>query len=253
MPGAWQAWPNSAACWSPAMPRDRERLAEHARAASCRTRAPTDATSGRIARGTSSSSQQLVVPVAACGCRRAACARRWSTSVTCARLPVSCQTSHVSTVPNASSPRSARARAPGTLSSSQRELGAARSRRSSTSPVRSRISALGAGGLQLVAQRRRCAGPARRSRWRSARRSARSQSDRRLALVGDADRRDVVARHAGLAQRLARDVALRARRSRSGRARPSPAADRSAGTRAARRATIAPSSSKTIARELVVP
>ena len=43
------------------------------------------------------------------------------TSVTCS--PVSFQISHVSMVPNISSPRSARSRAPGTLSSSQRILG----------------------------------------------------------------------------------------------------------------------------------
>ncbi len=40
-------------------------------------------------------------------------------SVTCVRLCDICQTSHVSMVPKASSPRSARARTPGRLSSSQ--------------------------------------------------------------------------------------------------------------------------------------
>ena len=40
-------------------------------------------------------------------------------SVACTRPPVSFQRSHESTVPNASSPRSARARAPGTASRSQ--------------------------------------------------------------------------------------------------------------------------------------
>ena len=44
------------------------------------------------------------------------------TSVTCTLPPVSCQISQLSTVPKASSPRSAAARAPGTLSSSQRSL-----------------------------------------------------------------------------------------------------------------------------------
>jgi hypothetical protein len=39
-------------------------------------------------------------------------------SVACTRPPVNCQINHESTVPNASSPRSARARAPATLSSS---------------------------------------------------------------------------------------------------------------------------------------
>ena len=44
------------------------------------------------------------------------------TSVTCVLPPVSCQISQLSTVPNASSPRSAVVRAPGTLSRSQRSL-----------------------------------------------------------------------------------------------------------------------------------
>ena len=43
-------------------------------------------------------------------------------SVTCSAPPVSFQISQVSMVPKASSPRSARSRAPGTLSSSQRSL-----------------------------------------------------------------------------------------------------------------------------------
>ena len=43
-------------------------------------------------------------------------------SVTCSRPAVSCQTSQLSMVPNASSPASARARAPGTLSRIQASL-----------------------------------------------------------------------------------------------------------------------------------
>ncbi|EWS52563.1 hypothetical protein X551_04649 [Methylibium sp. T29] len=39
-------------------------------------------------------------------------------SVACTRPPVSCRSSQLSTVPKASSPRSARVRAPGTWSSS---------------------------------------------------------------------------------------------------------------------------------------
>ena len=75
-------------------------------------------TSGSIARGTrsrrSSSASQSLVWMLKSSVRDALDA-----SVTCVRLPVSCQMSQVSTVPKASSPRSARARAPGILSSSQ--------------------------------------------------------------------------------------------------------------------------------------
>ncbi len=49
------------------------------------------------------------------------------------------------------------------------------------------------GRAQLVAERARCGGPARRWRWRSAGRS-RVPDHRRLALVGDADGGDVAAR-----------------------------------------------------------
>ena len=58
------------------------------------------------------------------------------TSVTWHRPSVIFQTSHVSTVPNASVPASARARAPATLSSSHRIL-LAEKYASTSSPVRS--------------------------------------------------------------------------------------------------------------------
>ncbi len=61
------------------------------------------------------------------------------TSVTCSEPPVSFQISHVSMVPNASSPASARARAPSTLSRIQRTL-VAEKYASITSPVFSRTS-----------------------------------------------------------------------------------------------------------------
>ncbi len=60
------------------------------------------------------------------------------TSVTCTLPPVSCQISQLSTVPKASSPRSARARRPGTLSSSQTSL-VAEKYASITRPVFSRM------------------------------------------------------------------------------------------------------------------
>ena len=74
-----------------------------------------------------------------------------------------------------------------------------------------------------------------------------------LALVGDADRGDVLCREAGLLQRLAAGR----RRSRSrcppARARPSPRPENAAGIPAARMAAIEMSLRNTIAREDVVP
>ena len=60
-------------------------------------------------RARSNSPSQSPVPSAASSVRDAL-----ETSVRCIRPPVSFQRSHVSTVPNASSPRPARLRAPGT-------------------------------------------------------------------------------------------------------------------------------------------
>ena len=78
--------------------------------------------------------------------------------------------------------------------------------------------------------------------------------DGRLALVGDADRGDVAAAAAcARPSASTRDADLRRPDLAAGRARPSRAAERSAGTPSARRATMAPSWSKTMARELVVP
>ena len=75
-------------------------------------------TSGSSARGTPSrrsrSASQSLVWMLKSSVREALL-----TSVTCVRLPVRFQMSQLSTVPKASSPRSARARAPGTFSSSQ--------------------------------------------------------------------------------------------------------------------------------------
>ena len=84
--------------------------------------APEEAsTSGRIARGTlsisSSSSSQSPLWMSKSMVREAL-----DGSVTCNRLCEKFHASHVSTVPKASSPRSARARAPSTLSSSQATL-----------------------------------------------------------------------------------------------------------------------------------
>ena len=96
--------------------------------------------------------------------------------MTCVRSPVSCQTSQVSTVPNASSPRAARSRAPGIVVEQPRELGAARSTRRSPARCARAIRLSAPASRRSLAQRARCAGPARRSRCATARRSARSQT-----------------------------------------------------------------------------
>ena len=62
MPGAKQAWPMVAACWSPAMPRDRRSRRRTGPARVSPNAAEVSFTSGSSARGTRSSLQQLVVP-----------------------------------------------------------------------------------------------------------------------------------------------------------------------------------------------
>jgi hypothetical protein len=65
--------------------------------------------------------QQIVVPLVGVHVEEHG-ALALLTSVTCAAPPVSCQISQLSTVPKASSPRSAASRAPGTWSSSHCSL-----------------------------------------------------------------------------------------------------------------------------------
>ena len=115
-PGARHACPNSAACWSPAIP-----AIGTSRPPICACpQTPDDGTTaGNIARGMSSSarssSSHSPVWMSNSSVRLALLA-----SVQWTRPPVKCQISHESTVPNASSPRCALARAPSTWSSSQR-------------------------------------------------------------------------------------------------------------------------------------
>ena len=127
------------------------------------------------------------------------------TSVTCTRPPVSRQIRNESTVPNSTSPRSARARRPGIVSSRclifvPGEIGIEHEAGLLAEQF------LQAVGLELLADRRRDAalpddgvgdglagGPV--------------PEDGRLALVGDADGGDLVRRDAGLGDRLARAVA----------------------------------------------
>ena len=112
MPGVKQAWPTVAACWSPAMPRmgigaprqlglgDAEVGGAVAHLGQQRARHAEEV-------------EQLVVPrpvwMSKSSVREALVA-----SVACTRPPVSRQSRKLSTVPKASSPRSARARAPAT-------------------------------------------------------------------------------------------------------------------------------------------
>ncbi len=154
-------------------------------------RARDDArTSGSSARGTPSSvaaaraSQSSV-------CRSNSSVRdAFVTSVTCAAPPVSRQTRKLSTVPNASSP------ALGARAQRRR-----RCRAASAILVPEKYGIEHQAGLladaRLRAARpsarrsgRRCGGPARRSRCAAGLPVARSQTQRRLALVGDADRGD---------------------------------------------------------------
>ena len=116
MPGFQQAWPKSAACWSPAMPL--MGMPFNAGTADTSPKMPLLArTPGSTSRGMRrilrSSSSQPAVRILSRRVRAAL-----ETSVAWTRPPVSCQSSQVSTVPKASSPFSARRRAPGTWSRS---------------------------------------------------------------------------------------------------------------------------------------
>ena len=132
MPGAKQAWPNVAACWSPALPAIGIG-APKSSGCDSPTTSLDDVIRGSNARGTlkscSSSSSQSSVARSTSSVRDALL-----TSVTWTAPPVRFQMSQLSMVPKASSPRSARARAPGTWSSSH-AIFVAEKYGSSTNPV----------------------------------------------------------------------------------------------------------------------
>ena len=117
-------------------------------------------------------------------------AARVLTSVTWRAPPVSFHTSQLSIVPNASSPRSARARAPGTCSSSQRELGRREVRIEQQAGAGARSSA-----SWPAARKRSQSSAVRRSCQTIACATgvpvSRSQTNGGLALIGDADRGEV--------------------------------------------------------------
>ena len=112
MPGRVHNWPNSAACWSPTIARIGT-SAPNSSAGATPNAASHARISGNTDAGTSNS-------FSSSGSH--ACVRRFIsdvrlalvTSVACTAPPVSFHSSQVSTVPAASSPFSARARAPGT-------------------------------------------------------------------------------------------------------------------------------------------
>src|SRR2546427_9705599 len=119
MPGWVHAWPNSAACWSPAIPAIGTRPPNSVVSPYTSLDEPT---CGSTERGTpnsfSSSSSQSPVRRLNSIVRDALLG-----SVTCTRPPVRFHTSHESTVPKASLPAFARARAPGTLRRIHSSLG----------------------------------------------------------------------------------------------------------------------------------
>ena len=176
------------------------------------------------------------------------------TSVACTppRLPpVRFQSTHVSMFPNASSPprraRAHRVRCRASTRSWAREVGRQRQpdlpraggpappRPPARAPARSvRVS------CQTIAL---CIGSP----------VSRSQTDGRLALVGDADRGDLARLGVRARQRAADHLACAPPDLRARRARPSRRAGGSARARAGRTAAIRPSRSNRISRVLVVP
>ena len=170
----------------------------------------------------------------------------------CARPPVSFQISHESTVPNASSAASARClhavaavvEQPADLRAG--EVGIDQQARAGPhfgfEPARA----------QVLADVGRTAALPDDSIVDGAPGGA-VPDDRRLALVRDADRGDVVERHCSLGEYRLRALDLRRPRSPPDRGTPSRVADRSAGTRRDACATAAPAASNKIARELEVP
>ena len=113
MPGAKQACPIVAACWSPATPQDRHGRAQDRGLGRAEIAALQSRTSGRIERGTpkrrSRSSSKAPLWISYSSVREALVA-----SVACTLPPVRRHSRKLSTVPKASSPASAGARAPST-------------------------------------------------------------------------------------------------------------------------------------------
>ena len=114
MPGAKQACPTRAACWSPATPRIG--MAAPSTSAALSPKSPAlSRTCGSRAAGTSNSASKVLSHWPS-WMFRSWVREALVASVASTLPPVSRHSRKLSTVPQASSPASARARAPGTLS-----------------------------------------------------------------------------------------------------------------------------------------
>ena len=184
MPGSKQAWPNSAACWSPAMPLTGTPAGRPVAAVVTPNRPLDGRTSGSAATGHAEQVAQLPGPARGPGCRRASCGWRWRARWRGPRRrsgsrAASCRWCRGRGAASASTPPSCRSHS--TLV--PEKYG------SSTRPVRSRTRSRWPGVAQLVAAGRGApvlpddgpvAGPA----------GAAVPGHDRLALVGDAERGD---------------------------------------------------------------
>ena len=119
MPGRKQACPISAACWSPAIAANRQRRAEDARARSSPNVGRAVAHLGQHRARHAEQRRAVVVPVAAMDVEQQRARGVGGVGGVHARRRSGARAEKLSTVPKASSPRSARARAPATLSSIQ--------------------------------------------------------------------------------------------------------------------------------------
>ena len=201
-PGSRQRWPNSAACWSPATPRDRHLEAvEVVRARACRARRSSAAARAASAPGCRRRARAAPGPTRPWRCPSAASATAFEGSVTCS--PVSLKSIHESTVPNTARPSRARSASPSTLRSSHSIL-VAEKYGSSISPVRSRMRS-SSPASRSSSQRRGGAAvlPDERVVQRLARR--RVPADDGLALVGDPDRLELAGLQPRVLERLAGD------------------------------------------------
>ena len=235
MPGAKQAWPNSAACWSPATPL-------------IGTPAPSGDVSevtaepaarrhdrGQHVEGHAEQLAQLGRPARRAGCRRASCGWRWWRRWRAPPPPVSFQISQVSMVPKATS-------GPGRTPPSVKqplELGAREVRvehEAGGGPHQRQVAGVAqlvaaAGGAPVLPHD----GPVQRPA------GAAVPGHDGLALVGDADRGDRSRRRRGggadLAEHVDHGVPDLARR----RAPPSPAWGSAGGTPGRRDAVGRPS------------
>ncbi len=188
MPGAKHAWPKSAACWSPAMPPiGISRPAIRAEIAPRGRHGRHDARQHR--RRNAEQLEQMRVPVAGLDVEQQRAAGVRDVGDVRARRRSGSRSSQLSIVPKASSPRSARRRSAGSLSSNQASL-VAEKYGSSTQPRAARdlgFVALGpeplAGvrGAAILPDDGRRNGPTGRA----------IPEHRGFALVGDPDRGDV--------------------------------------------------------------